>query len=622
VPKEEINSRGEDLARRYYDARRESRQAPRSGVREIPILRGLTPYGSTVVPMENVHVDATEILVQSGRVYRYGGEIVLETHDGSSARLVPLTSGGHIEAYAPALLANLFVCEWGDEEHPIQFVPPRGFVASLLSREATRDALPRIVTYASRPVFNHDFCPRGPGWHAEDGILVHGLPIEPTSPDRVDPRLPAIDRLSPFLCNLLHDFCLKSDADVANTLAVLITGLLVNHFVTSGKPVILLDGNQPGVGKTLLVRVTGIILDGEDPRVIHYTSEDEELQKRICATLRGSNQSLIVIDNAKVRAGSAVSSPVIEANSMAPHVSLRILGKSENYTRPNDVLWCLTMNDTKASPDLVSRGLPIRQYFEGDPRTRKFDGRDPLQYARDHRQEILGELAGMIVRWNQEGRPQGRQDHRLAEWARIVGGIMDANGFPEFLSNVDDAAVEFDTALDELAALAEAAVTEGEDFVASCDGQDGDGDEPSQRGWPAGDWERLFQSAGISVDRLEETKSLKSRNTILGNFLAQHVGREVPIEVKGRSGRATLSMRTARSKKKCYFFLVTWDEPTQENGEKPSGKAEVVSPNGKPPRRAKPRQPLATKATTAGPGKPAARIRPPGLRAKDIDEDR
>lgn len=240
---------------------------------------------------------------------------------------------------------------------------------------------------------------------------------------------------------------------------MLITGLLVTHFIVNGKPVVLLDGNQPGLGKTLLVRVIGIVLDGIDPTIIHYTADEEELQKRICATLRSGGQSQVLIDNAKVKAETAIHSAVIEANSMAAEISLRILGKSENYNRPNDVLWYLTMNNTKASPDLISRGVPIRQYYEGNPKDRKFGHRDPVRYAREHRQEILGELAGMVTRWNQMGRPEGDQNHRLTEWAQTLGGIMSANGFPEFLSNLDSAAAEFNTALDALAALAEAAIS-------------------------------------------------------------------------------------------------------------------------------------------------------------------
>jgi len=143
---------------------------------------------------------------------------------------------------------------------------------------------------------------------------------------------------------------------------------------------------------------------------------------------------------------------------MAPEISLRILKESANFTRPNDLLWFLTMNLTKASSDLVSRCVPIRFFFEGDPKARNFVGRDPIGVAKRYREVILGELAGMVVRWDQRGRPPGRQRHRLSHWAEVIGGILEANGLTGFLSNLDEAAEQFDTGLDELSALAEAAI--------------------------------------------------------------------------------------------------------------------------------------------------------------------
>jgi hypothetical protein len=119
------------------------------------------------------------------------------------------------------------------------------------------------------------------------------------------------------------------------------------------------------------------------------------------------------------------------------------------------------MNDTRASPDLVSRGLPIRLAYEGNPAERVFEGPDPVQFAHDHRPDILGELAGMVVRWNQAGRPPGQRSHRCHEWAAVIGGILETAGLPEVLANVDEAAAHFNSALDELAALAEAAVLSG-----------------------------------------------------------------------------------------------------------------------------------------------------------------
>ena len=115
------------------------------------------------------------------------------------------------------------------------------------------------------------------------------------------------------------------------------------------------------------------------------------------------------------------------------------------------------MNDTRTSPDLVSRGLPSRFYYEGDPGDRDFEGRDPIAYAKEHRNDILGELAGMVIHWNQVGRPSGGRRHRCARWAQVIGGILEANHLAGFLTNLEEAAGQFNTVLDELAALAEAA---------------------------------------------------------------------------------------------------------------------------------------------------------------------
>jgi len=335
-------------------------------------------------------VQAEKFLVNSKRVYRYGNSVVMEVGEAEERKLVPLATDNQIATSAASCLANLFICEQdADHGETIQFPAPSKFVATLLHREPTIAALPVIKLYALRPVFDEDFQLRGPGWHGDVGILVHGLDIEPILPDDVDPDLPAIERLPEHLHRLLADFCFKEDADVANVVAVMLTGLLVIHFIVGGKPVVLLDNNQPTVGKTLLVRVIGIVLDGFDPRLIRYTPDEEELEKKICSTLRGSSQTQLLIDNAKTKAETGISSPVIEANSMAAEICLRILGKSLNYVRPNDVLWHLTMNHTKASPDLVSRSIPIRQYYEGKPEDREFDDRDPLKYAHEQRAGLL-----------------------------------------------------------------------------------------------------------------------------------------------------------------------------------------------------------------------------------------
>jgi hypothetical protein len=409
------------------------------------------------MPVENIYSAATEMLEVTGKIFLFGDNVALEVGAGDTLSLQRLTTGCNVVPTASALLANYLTCETAGES-PAYFPPPSKFVATLLARVPTRDALPRIVTYARRPVYDESFVLHGPGFDADQGILVHGLDIEPIVPVDVDAGQPIIERLPPRLRTLLGGFCFRGPADAANALAALLAGALSNHFVTQPKATNDIDANQPGVGKTWLALATGAVLDGVLPDLIHFTSDDEELAKRLLSNLRQRPTSVLIIDNAKNRGGVEISSPCVEANSMAPNITLRILGKSVNYTQPNDVLWFLTMNQTKVSPDLASRGMPIRLFFEGDPSTRVFNGPNPLEYALQYRAEILGELFGLVERWKSRGRPLGTRRHRCEYWAQTIGGILEACGFPEFLGNATEAAADFNTELGDLAALAETVV--------------------------------------------------------------------------------------------------------------------------------------------------------------------
>jgi hypothetical protein len=453
---------GEEVEEQFLTALRELNFAPLPGARDLPVLAGLSPKPIYTVPPDNVILKAIGHLVASGRVYAHGNDVAYEAEalDGRGPALHHLRLGSEMVPGASSRLANVFTCAAGDT----LFTPPRSFVGDLLASDLLNGRLPRITTYATRPVFDADYILCGPGWHPAAGVLVHGPAVEP-EPHRVcDPSAPALQRLPHHLRTLLAGFCFRSDADLVNAVSMFLTGLLANHFVDDPKGVFLVDGNQPNLGKALLVRTCGLVLDGVAPQLVTFLANDEELEKKICASLRGRWQSMVFLDNAKSLNGGVISSQVIEANSVAPEVSLRILGRSEMHTRPNDLLWVLTMNDTRVSPDLASRGVPVRLAYEGRPEGRAF-AIQPLEYALRHRLKILGELAGMVVKWNQAGRPRGVRSHRSLEWAAVVGGILAAAGLPEFLENADEAASAFNVQLDDLAALAEAVVDGNGPFV-------------------------------------------------------------------------------------------------------------------------------------------------------------
>jgi hypothetical protein len=81
-------------------------------------------------------------------------------------------------------------------------------------------------------------------------------------------------------------------------------------------------------------------------------------------------------------------------------------------------------------------------------------------------------------------------------------------------------------------------------------------------GLPPGQWEHHFRTARVLVEELDGARSAQGRATILGNYLSQYQGREVPIKVGDRSGRARLRVAGGEGKPRRYYFEIAWDNPS------------------------------------------------------------
>ena len=79
-------------------------------------------------------------------------------------------------------------------------------------------------------------------------------------------------------------------------------------------------------------------------------------------------------------------------------------------------------------------------------------------------------------------------------------------------------------------------------------------------GLPPAKWQDHFRTARVLVEELDGARSAQARATILGNFLSQNQGREVPIKAGDRSGRARLCVAGGDGKPRRYFFAIVWDK--------------------------------------------------------------
>jgi hypothetical protein len=94
----------------------------------------------------------------------------------------------------------------------------------------------------------------------------------------------------------------------------------------------------------------------------------------------------------------------------------------------------------------MSRSVVINLHHMGNPKLRTFAMNDPEAYVQENRQQLLSELVNMVESWKDAGMPLATTQTRFNKknWGNIIGGILEANGEPDFLDNADETAAAMD----------------------------------------------------------------------------------------------------------------------------------------------------------------------------------
>lgn len=385
------------------------------------------------MPVGDTFRRVTDRLLATGNCFSRAEQLVVV--DGQEVK--PILSHPELAGLLSQHVEFIFVDDKGGAYRPF----PPSLSNPWLNNQVERKRLPVIKLFTHNPVFTDDWRLVAPGLDVDSGIYYAG----PTVTARAT---------TTHLDRLLQDFCFKQPGDRTNYLGVLLTALLVPRFIGS-KPAALFNGNQPELGKSILAQIIAILRDGQVAETTTYNANDEEFEKRLGAIVR-RGATTIIIDNAKSRGRNPkIESACLERSITDPILSFRLLGQSASIRAENSHIFCITANTPDVSRDLVTRSVIINLYYEGDPDKREFSIADPEGYAHGHRLELLGELIGMVERWKAQGMPLAKAHSRFNKrgWGNIVGGILQACGEPDFLSNADEAAATLDETRREFAEL-------------------------------------------------------------------------------------------------------------------------------------------------------------------------
>jgi hypothetical protein len=257
-----------------------------------------------------------------------------------------------------------------------------------------------------------------PGYDASSGF--YHLP----APDLFVPWLPVrTDTVSwavSLLSSVISDFPWRSADDRANYLGMMLTPLL-RLMVPPPYKLGIITAPQPASGKTLLARILHIVHGGvfrsEIPR------DDAELKKQITSILVGTTAPVVTFDNVSGTFRSSVIDGLLTSDVWTD----RVLGATEETSRPNDRFWTITGNNVGIGGDLARRSLWASiDADRPDPENRPVVIGDLPEWVRSRRGGLIAALLMLVRAWTEAGRPMmpTASSDGFAHWTSVVGGIL------------------------------------------------------------------------------------------------------------------------------------------------------------------------------------------------------
>ena len=258
------------------------------------------------------------------------------------------------------------------------------------------------------------------------------LYLDPDSPEIQDGI--SLEDAKKELISLYSEFCLKSENDLYRAIMSLITPFCRGLYSdwTARTPIYVFFANRERAGKDYCGGIRMIVYHGyaveESPISTGKGDSNEELRKKIMSTVL-EGKRLIHFANNK----GHINNSVLEQISTARQISDRVLGKSKILEFDNELEISLSGNiGTTMTPDLMNRSQIVYLHLAiEDANSRVFNNPDLHGYLINNRGRILSCLYSLVKHWVSNGMKEGSVAFSsFPEWARVVGGIMEAAGWP------------------------------------------------------------------------------------------------------------------------------------------------------------------------------------------------
>jgi hypothetical protein len=299
-------------------------------------------------------------------------------------------------------------------------LPTERIVRSVLdAREWPGMRKVRCVMYA--PTMLSDGSILGEGFR--DGMLVIGQHKPLAVPDRPG-RHDAAGAVA-MLLDLLKDFPL--DQHGRSAWLALLLSVVGRELIAGCVPLFAFDGNQPGVGKTLLVTLASLIATGKTPHVMaRPRGVEESLKAYYAASATGAQ--CILIDN--IHSSEPLADETLEMALTSGRISKRGLCTDGMISTATCSVWTASGNGIQLGSDM-SRRCIIAKLRAGCEAPADREGLPDIRLRAESRQpELLGAAMTIVRYWLQSNLQAPHSLGSFEQWSQVVDGALVYVGQP------------------------------------------------------------------------------------------------------------------------------------------------------------------------------------------------
>ena len=351
-------------------------------------------------------------------------------------RIEPLSKEGL--SYRLAHLGKWFVEQKKKKGEPAVKVfrtPPQSLLKHILATPMPETPFPILTRTVTAPVFTAagDLITE-PGFHRASGIYhlptFSALPIPETITDK------DVTAAREMIEDILADFPFAEESDRHNAIGLLLLPF-VRDLIDGPTPLHLIEAPVPGSGKGLLATALLTPALGRDGEIsFTQPTDDPEWSKRITGALI-SGKGAVVIDNLRAVLESGVLASALTARTWND----RVIGTANSANIPIRCAWIATGNNPSLSSEIARRCVRIRLEPSTDrPEDRTgFTHSNLLKWIVANRPSIVRACHVLVTYWLRQRMPAGQQPFGSYEsYAAVIGGILEAAGYREFLANAAD----------------------------------------------------------------------------------------------------------------------------------------------------------------------------------------